>query len=199
MVDKYGTGQDPYTYDGSDVLVNKLNIRDGEQLLAAERDLSELAAMDIEFQEPPYDFAYWCSIHKQLFGDIYAWAGEVRTIDISKGDTRFCSCRFIEKEAHKLLGRMAAENFLQGLPRDTFIAKLAEYYSELNVLHPFRDGNGRAQRILFEHITINAGYAISYTSISQEEWIQANIDGYNCSYTALERIFNESVSNASST
>lgn len=194
MVDKYGTGQDPYSYEGTDVLINKFGIQDAEELLEAERDLSELSAMDMEFSEPPYDFTYWCSLHEQLFSDIYEWAGKVRTIDISKGDTRFCTCRFIENEAQKLLIKLAKENFLQALSRDELVQELAEYYSELNVLHPFRDGNGRAQRILFEHIIINAGYTISYEPISKDEWIRANIDGYNCDYVALEKIFDKCLS-----
>lgn len=194
MVDKYGTGQDPYSYEGTDILINKFDIRDAAQLQEAERDLSEIAAMDIEFSEPPYDFSYWCSIHQLLFSDIYEWAGKVRTIDISKGNTRFCACRFIESESEKLLGRIAKDNFFNGLSKEELIPKLAEYYSELNVIHPFRDGNGRAQRVLFEHIVVNTGHTISYEFISKSDWIQANIDGYNCDYRALESIFNKCVS-----
>jgi cell filamentation protein len=194
MVDKYGTGQDPYSYEGTDILINKFDIRDATQLQEAERDFSEIAAMDIEFSEPPYDFSYWCSIHQLLFSDIYEWAGKTRTIDISKGNTRFCAGRFIERESQKLLGRVAKDNFLNGLSKEELIPKLAEYYSELNVIHPFRDGNGRAQRILFEHIVVNTGHTISYELISKSDWIQANIDGYNCDYRALESIFNKCIS-----
>ncbi|MCE2593771.1 hypothetical protein K6Y31_02955 [Motilimonas cestriensis] len=96
MIDKYGTTQEPYTYDNSNVLVNKLNITDEVVLEAAERDLTTLAAMYIEFQLPPYDFAYLCSIHRLLSVDLFTWAGELRTIDISKGNTRFCNISRIE-------------------------------------------------------------------------------------------------------
>lgn len=179
------------TKETNGVLVNKLSIQGAEQLIDAERDLSELAVMNIEFSEPPYDLSYWCALHKQLFGDLYDWAGQIRTVDIAKGNTRFCASRFIETEAHKLLLKLQEEQFLQKLPRGEFIEKLAEYYSELNALHPFRDGNGRAQRVFFEHIVINAGYSLSYEPISQHEWVNANIHGYHGDNTALTHIFDK--------
>ncbi|MGN2755580.1 Fic/DOC family protein [Aliivibrio fischeri] len=98
MADKYGTTQDPYTYENSTVLVNKLNINNEAVLEAAERDLTTLAAMYVEFQLPPYDFSYLRSIHHMLFSDLFEWAGELRTIDISKGNTRFCNVARIEKK-----------------------------------------------------------------------------------------------------
>ena len=87
MVDKYGTGNDVYTYSGTDVLINKFDIRDQKILDEAEREFSELAAAEITFQEPPYNFEYFCGVHRKLFGELFDWAGEIRTIDISKGTT----------------------------------------------------------------------------------------------------------------
>ncbi|MDD9197592.1 cell filamentation protein Fic, partial [Aliivibrio sp. S3MY1] len=75
MADKYGTTQDPYTYENSTVLVNKLNISNEAVLEAAERDLTTLAAMYVEFQLPPYDLSYLRSIHRMLFSDLFEWAG----------------------------------------------------------------------------------------------------------------------------
>jgi cell filamentation protein len=194
MVDKYGTGQDHYTYPNSSILINKLGIKDEHQLLEAERDLSELAAVDIEFNEPPYDLDYWCNIHQKLFSDIYDWAGKIRTIDISKGATRFAQCSRITDAGNKLFESLASEYFLTDLPREDFIERIAHYYCELNILHPFRDGNGRAQRILFEHLIVNAGYSISYDLIDKPDWIQANIDGFNCDNSFLNLIFNKCIS-----
>ncbi len=70
MVDKYGTGQDPYCYRNSQVLKNLLGIRDEEILESAERELTEIAVQNLEFSEPPYDYAYLKFIHKTLFTDI---------------------------------------------------------------------------------------------------------------------------------
>ncbi|QKJ05403.1 putative adenosine monophosphate-protein transferase Fic [Yersinia mollaretii ATCC 43969] len=194
MDDKYGQGPDPYTYPNSQVLINKLSITDDVQFIEMEKDFSELAIMDIEFSPPPYNLRYWCSLHQALFGDIYHWAGKLRTIDISKGTTRFCNVHRIETEANRLFSQLAQQEYLVGLPYDLLIAKLAEYYSELNVIHPFREGNGRAQRLLFEHIVINCGFKISFATINPDEWVQANIDGYNCRYHRMTELFSRCIS-----
>lgn len=102
MVDKYGVGQDPYTYPNSSTLINKLNVRDPVQLNELENQLSTLALADIDFKPAPYDFSYLCLLHEKLFSDLYDWAGKTRSISISKQDTRFCQPEFIDKEVNKL-------------------------------------------------------------------------------------------------
>lgn len=124
-------------------------------------------------------------MHRYLFQDIYDWAGELREVDISKGATRFANVTRIEPEAHKLFGQLATEDHFVGLPREKFVARLAHYYCELNVIHPFRDGNGRAQRLLFEVISINAGYLLRWEPIGRTEWLKANIAAYNCQLEPL--------------
>lgn len=84
-LDKYGTGDDPYCYPGSNVLKNLLNIEDDEELAEAEAELTELAVEEIEFDAPPYDLDYFQSLHRQVFEDVFEWAGELRSIDMSKG------------------------------------------------------------------------------------------------------------------
>jgi cell filamentation protein len=138
MIDKYGAGQDPYTYEGTGVLINTFDIRDEFILEQAEKDLVAVAAASIHFQSPPYDVSYLRQLHKSLFGVLYAWAGEFRTIDISKGQTRFCHAARIEKEAEKIFKQLGLDNYLQNLPYDAFVSKLACYYCEINVIHPFR-------------------------------------------------------------
>ncbi|ETS33391.1 cell filamentation protein Fic [Photorhabdus temperata] len=194
MVDKYGAGQDPYTYPDTDTLINKLGIRDSVVLEQAERELTELAILNISFQEPPYDLAFWCYLHKQIFSDLYDWSGQLRTIDISKGNTRFCHAKRIETEGSKIFNMLDCENFLIGLNHHKLIKKLAEYYAELNAIHPFREGNGRTQRLLFEYIVINCGYNISFASVDAKQWIEANISAYQCNYQPLMKIFGNCVS-----
>lgn len=192
-LDKYGTGQDNYCYEGSNVLINLLGITDEKALQKAEQDLTELTALDIELKLPPYNVDYLCNIHQRLFEDIYAWAGEFRSIDISKGDTRFCNCSRIEAEAKKLFRELSNVNFFLDDTREELVAHAAELYVELNMIHPFRDGNGRAQRILFEHIIINCGYEFSLDSINENEWIQANVSGVNCDYGPMIGIFDKCI------
>lgn len=196
MLDKYGAGQDPYCYPGSGVLRNRLGLMDEQGLHDAERTLSEIAANNIDFNVPPYDLRYLKRVHRTLFADLYDWAGELRSVDISKGGTHFCNVSRIEAESAKLFERLAAANCYEGLARQQLVAAVGELYGDLNMIHPFREGNGRAQRILFEHIVINAGYEISWWPVEEGEWIQANIDAVVCDYQALTEIFERCIGNA---
>ncbi|MGC5703359.1 putative adenosine monophosphate-protein transferase Fic [Pseudomonas sp. NFXW11] len=189
MTDKYGVGQDPYCYPDSDLLRNKLNIRDDQILSAAQRQISAIAADSIEFSPAPYDLDYLKHIHRTLFSDLFEWAGELRTVGISKQDTRFCQPAFLEKEAGKIFKLMAAANWYDGVTRVELISAVAYAYSELNVVHPFRDGNGRAQRILFEHLIVNAGFEISWWGVEEKDWILANIAAYNGDLRHMEEVF----------
>ncbi|NHZ60944.1 putative adenosine monophosphate-protein transferase Fic [Massilia genomosp. 1] len=186
MSDKYGTGTDTqYCYPNADVLINKLGITDGPGLEQAEIELTQAR---IEQYEPNFDdisLAALRHIHFHLFQDIYGWAGHLRTVDISKGNTRFANVSRVEPEAEKLFRQLEQEGYLAGLPRAQFAGRLAHYYCELNVIHPFRDGNGRAQRLLFEVISINAGYALRWEPIGRTEWGEANIAAYNCRLQSL--------------
>ncbi|MES2069019.1 MAG: putative adenosine monophosphate-protein transferase Fic [Pseudomonadota bacterium] len=194
MSDKYGTGQDKqYCYTNSDVLVNKLGLMDGDALEAAEIEHTQAR---IEQFLPDFDdisMSALRAIHFHIFQDIYDWAGELRTVDISKGSTRFANVSRIEPEADKLFGLLAKEGHLIGLPREQFLARLAHYYGELNVVHPFRDGNGRAQRLLFEIISINAGYALRWEPIGRTEWVEANIAAYHCRLEPLKALLDRAL------
>jgi cell filamentation protein len=115
MVDKYGAGNDPACYQGTSVLKNLLNIEDEDLLEEAEREISSISASEIEFSPPPYDLTYLQVIHRTLFADIYTWAGEIRSVDISKGETRFCSVNRIIPEAEKLFSHLSACNYFAEL------------------------------------------------------------------------------------
>jgi len=196
VLDKYGTGDDPYCYPSSNVLQNLLNIENNKELADAEAELTELAVDEIEFEAPPYDLDYFKSIHQQVFKDVYEWAGETRRIDMSKGSTRFCTCKRIEPEANTLFRQLADENNYEGYERKPLVKAIAEFYIEMNMVHPFREGNGRAQRILFEHIIINAGFEFDLDGITQQEWIAANIAGVDCNYEPMAALFDRCIGTA---
>lgn len=111
MLDKYGVGQDPLCYPGTTVLRNRFDLTDDQALHDAEHTLSEIAAANIDFAPPPYDLLYLQRIHRTLFEDVYDWAGELRTVDISKGGTHFCNVTRIEPEATKLFSQLAEANW----------------------------------------------------------------------------------------
>jgi len=199
MLDKYGTGQDPYCYPGTTILRNHLSLTNDDILAEAERALSEVAADSIEFAPPPYRLSYLKNLHLRLFTDLYDWAGELRTVDISKGDTHFCTTNRIEPEAEKLFTLLAEADWFQGMDRVRLVKASAELFGDLNIVHPFREGNGRVQRILFEHIIVNAGYEISWWAVDAEEWTQANIDAVVCDYAALTDVFERCIGQPIST
>ncbi|WP_434650542.1 putative adenosine monophosphate-protein transferase Fic [Pseudomonas sp. D1-2] len=193
MPDKYGVGEDAYCYPGSTVLRNKLDIHDEPTLGEAEQQLSAIAASSVEFNPPPYGLAYLQNIHHALFADLFEWAGQLRTVGMAKQDTRFCQPEYMEKEAEKIFARMAAANWFEAMGRDELIVAVADAYSDINVIHPFREGNGRAQRILFEHLIMNVGFEISWWGIEKDEWINANIAAYNCVLDPMETVFKKCI------
>lgn len=190
-MDKYGEeGDGIYCYPNSKVLRNKFSIQDDLLLQEAEREFSEQAILEIDYQEPPYNLNSLKSIHFVLFSDVYDWAGKLRQVDISKGNTRFCTFSRIEAEANKLFNHLSGQQYFKNLDKNKLIEALADFYCELNVIHPFREGNGRAQRIFFEHLIAYCGYGIDWSLIkNQDEWVQANIHGFYGNLEPLIEIF----------
>jgi cell filamentation protein len=192
-LDKYGVGHDKYCYPNSDVLINKLNIQDTDELDKAERDFTLHAVTNIEYQDPPYDFEYLRSIHEQLFSLVYTWAGELREVDISKGDTRFCNMNRIEAESNKIFDMLHAQNYFEGLSKEELVNAMAELYADLNMIHPFREGNGRSQRIFFDHLALHNNYIIDWEIVTKEAWLKANIHGVFCDFTPMVQVLTEAI------
>ncbi|MFZ3289437.1 MAG: Fic family protein [Telluria sp.] len=195
MSDKYGADHDTtYCYPESDVLKNLLGITDSEILKAAEVEFTQFRLTQYEYPEfRDFSLTTWKNIHFFLFQDVYEWAGELRTVKLAKSGTLFAVPDCIEREAERLFGKLRAENHLSGLLRSEFVTRVADYYSELNVLHPFREGNGRSQRLLFELIALNAGYVLDWSAVDEPLWIPANIAAFNCQLEPLIAIFDRVV------
>jgi cell filamentation protein len=193
MDDKYGVGDDPYCYPGTFVLRNRLGLQDEAMLDQAERELSEIAAGNLSFEQAPYRLSTLQDIHKALFFDLYDWAGSIRTVKIRKDQTLFCAPERIVPEATKIFASMESANWFCAMPRTAFIQSVAEAFGDLNVIHPFREGNGRAQRILFEQLIVNAGLSVDWWCIDESAWIPANIAAVMCDYRRLEDIFDRCI------
>jgi cell filamentation protein len=189
MIDKYGVSHDPDCYPNTSVLINRLSITDEDTLALAERDFTKVRAEHFEPEFEQFSLQYLCKIHFTLFQDLYRWAGKIRSVDITKGQTRFCHVHNIERETERLFTQLNNDNLLRNLPFDVFIKRISHYYCELNVIHPFREGNGRVQRIFFEILAINAGYEICWEGINLKEWVDANQAGYFGDLHPLEKLF----------
>lgn len=181
--------QDPYCYPNSRVLKNKLNIHDFDKLYNRERDLADLRSREL-FESPikgKFDFKHLQKIHEYLFQDIYDWAGKVRTVDIAKGNL-FCRFFAIESEADRIFTELKNEKYLQNLNVAGFSKRLAYYLSEINALHPFREGNGRAQREFIRQLAYQNGYFLSYAGITQDEMLSASEASFKLDYSPLENL-----------
>lgn len=189
MRNKYGAGTDPYCYPGTDTLRNLLDIRDQAELAIVEAELALTRAEQFDADLTQLNFGTFTDIHRWLFQDIYEWAGEIRTVDITKGVTRFCTASRILPEVAKLVASLESERWLESCEETLLPARLAHFYNEFNVLHPFRDGNGRAQRLFFEVIAANTGCGLSWVHISANEWVFANEQGYIGDMRYLHEIF----------
>lgn len=162
MSDKFGEGRDPYLYPGLDIMRNRLNIRQQQRLEQAAYEMTALRAATIELGPLVRGLPHLRTLHRQLYQDIFDWAGQLREVDIYQGDTPFCHFAYLEKEGNALMQDLEEEKYLTSLEKDKFVERLAHYYCEINVLHPFRVGSGLAQRIFFEQLAIHAGYQLSW-------------------------------------
>ena len=168
---------DPYVYEGTNVLKNKLDIRDAGKLARVE--IAVTGQRCIELQNDPikgdFDFDHLKRIHAYIFQDLFDWAGQMRTVPISKGETVFCLPEHIESYA-------SASVFPQYRTRcmsakddmAAFVSALADGYAELNMLHPFREGNGRAQREFARELCLACGYALNLQNTSHAEMLMAS-------------------------
>lgn len=179
-----------YCYPDSDVLKNRMGIRDKEQLGRLEQRLTMLRILELVDKpiQGKFDLKHLQAIHKYIFQDVYEWAGKTRKVDIAKGNM-FCNVKFIESQAEEIFGKLKKENYLQGLDEKEISLRLAYYFSEVNALHPFREGNGRCQREFARTLALNAGYVINFANVNSEEMLKASEDSFLCDYKGMEQIF----------
>ncbi len=147
MADKYGVGNDPYCYPDSNILINKFDIQNEHDLVATEVELTNFRLQHFSPTFSELSFLHLKEIHHFLLQDLYTWAGEIRTVDISNGNTRFCNVSRINTKIEKCFSFLQENKFLNNLTKDEFVNKLAHFFCEINVVHPFREGNGRALRL----------------------------------------------------
>ena len=167
--------EDPYTDPVTGVLRNKLGLSMAEKLQAAEREITHAALIYLKESPvaPSYDLRHLCAIHRRIFGDIYDWAGQLRTVAIAKGSW-FCLPQYIESSAAEVFRALHGESLLRGLPRDAFTERLSYYLGEVNALHPFREGNGRAQRAFFEQLASDAGFILDWQHLDADRNVAAS-------------------------
>lgn len=161
---------DPYLDPETGILRNKVGARTQIALDQAEGDLSFARLLQL-MDHPPRatgDLEELRAIHRHLFQDIYDWAGEVRTVDIRKnikGGEPFLPVSMISHPAAHVTAELRADHNLRGMGRDRFIDRLAYHYDQLNYIHPFREGNGRVQRVFWNRVARDAGWQLDWRGV----------------------------------
>lgn len=149
-------------------LENKFGIKNSAELARKEERISKKRAVEL-FENGMLEkleagkFQTLCEIHKYLFDDIYDFAGKIRTVNISKGNFRFAPLMYLEA---------AIEN-VDKMPQNTF-DEIVEKYVEMNIVHPFREGNGRSMRIWLDMmLKKQIGQVVDWSKIEKEDYLMA--------------------------
>ena len=178
-------------YPGTTVLINRLDIKDQTELDNVEKQITLLRGIQAE-QETEFrdvDFGFYKKLHQKLFGDLYEWAGKLRDINISKKGTVFCSFDELEKLGELKFERLKKLGFMRNMPWTEFISELTELYHDLNMLHPFREGNGRTLRLFITLLVRNAGFDIDFAGCDSDMLTVSTIRAAQGAMALLRAVF----------
>ena len=180
-----------YFTQQDDILKNKLGITSPEKMKKLEAEVVPLRMAEI-LANPPrgkMDFAYLKQIHFSLFHDLYYIAGQVRTVDIAKGDSVFCYSQNIESQQVQIFNHFNSNPQPGDLTAEALSRQLSWLSSELNALHPFREGNGRAIRTFLILFSLRCGFHIDYSQIAQASLLEADIRAFQGDLSSLNHLY----------
>ena len=163
-------------YPGTTCLINKLGIQDETELADTEAAivLGKASLLDQQPLPGSFDFEHYKRIHQFLFCDLYDWAGQIRTINLSKKGTAFVSAVEIEPCADACFKRLA-DFGSEGLSHRELAEEIADFYHTVNMLHPFREGNGRAQRVFFTQWIRSLGCDFDLSPVDPDAFMIATV------------------------
>jgi cell filamentation protein len=173
----YDAVSDPYCYEGTTTLKNIPGIRDQIALNEFE------AAMTAQRSDEPLpggrlSVAHYCAIHRHLFQDVYSWAGEFRTVRMSKGGSAFCYPEYIDREMQKLFADLKRQRYFRNLSVDEFVSRTAHFMTTLNAIHPLREGNGRVQTTFLMLLANRAGHPLDVEKLLPERFLHAMVASF---------------------
>lgn len=182
-----------YCYPNSNVLINKFGIQDIDKLETAERKATNIRLLYLICNpiNGNFDLQHLQNVHKFIFQDVYEWAGNLRIVDIAKGNL-FCLNQNISSEANRIFNGIKKENCLCSLNIDRFSDRLGYYSGEINALHPFREGNGRSTREFIRCLAANAGYEVRYDLMDKEKLFNAFVKSF-LDYSDLKELYKEHI------
>ncbi len=176
--------------DANGVLRNLLGITDAKTLSEAEADFTRRRIRELEAHpvQGEFDLAHLQAIHRHIAQDLVSWAGELRDVDIAK-QQMFCPVENLRSYADEIFRRLAIRKHLRGLTRDEFVSQLTSFYGDVNALHPFREFNGRTQRVFFGQLAHNANWHIAWNRLNPEENISASIASFKGQEAPMRTMF----------
>ncbi len=187
--------RDPYLDRETGIMRNRLGIRDQPTLDRVEAELTAFRAAELARSpvQGKFDLAHLQTVHQRLFGDVSEWAGKLRTVEIATGDTQFGPRSSIGSYMAQIADNLGHENHLRGLDSEQFSRRAAYYFGEVNAVHPFREGNGRAQREFIGQLAHEAGYHIRWSGMSREEMTHASIEAWRAEPALLTKMIRENL------
>lgn len=164
---------DPYLDASTGILANLVDATTAVDLARAESDLSTARTIQVQDDDlvpPTRDLLELQGLHRHIFQDLFAWAGEIRSIDMRRGaGDFFAPASHIEVNSAHVFSRLHELDHLRGLARDEFLAQITNFYDLLNFIHPFREGNGRTQRLFWSRVSHDAGWLLDWRPIHGSE------------------------------
>ncbi len=183
----YESDDDIYCYPGTTVLKNLRNLRTQRAL-----ERFETAMTAQRFDEPLpnglLSVRHYKAVHHHLFQDVFTWAGKSRTVRISKpGSTPFCYPEYIDGQLRQTFRKLQLNRYLRNLPANDFAEEAAAFLGELNAIHTFRDGNGRAQLAFMVLLAERAGHPLHLDRLHPGNFLQAMISSFQGDLVPLYR------------
>jgi cell filamentation protein len=173
----YDAIADPYCYKGTTVLKNIPGIHEPAALIVFET-VSVAQRADEPLPGGRLGIRHYCAIHHHLFQDVYRWAGQFRTVRVTKGDSTFCYPENIAAEMRKLFQGFRDQNYLRGRTEENFPESAAHFLAELNAIHPFREGNGRSQLTFLMLVAEQAKHPFNLERLEPERFLSAMISSF---------------------
>ncbi|WP_082848060.1 Fic/DOC family protein [Delftia sp. GW456-R20] len=187
-----------YFYQGTNVLINLPGFREPNALKQFEYGMA--ISRTVELSNSPisgkFDLEHLQAIHKHLFQDTYEWAGKLRDVPMAKGKSiGFEKPERLTESASKIHNDLVANGYLKNLNKKNFVEKLSILYSDLNRLHPFREGNGRSTRVFIGQIAERAGYTLDQTRIDNSKglWNDAAAKSMDGNIQEIAKILSEAI------
>ena len=181
MSDFYAAGSDPYCYPGTTILRNRFDICEARLLAEIESVYSQQRLVELYTQHPVtgrFGLTHLSRIHRFIFQDVYPWAGRLRMVRTHKERTTFAYPENIPGEAKRIFDALRQENYLLDLTPAKLSERLAWYIAELNVLHPYREGNGRALRAFLRLLLLRRNMPLHFERLEPAEWLEASVAAY---------------------